>query len=124
MILAFFKRNLLFLIIVLIGVVGYSYYQWLKTLPQDYTVGQVIQVYKPRKGGISAEYSYFVDNEEEQESLTLGKYRNVIKKGMRFLVEYPEDHVSEGRMLFDHPVPDGIEAPEGGWDEKPEFKKE
>ena len=117
-----FKKNPILWIFIGLCIIGFSYFRWIRSLPQDYTVGRVIQIYKPFKGGTRAEYSYYVNGKEEQESLALGEYRKYVKEGMRFLVEYPEDHPHEGYMLFDYPVPDGVEAPPEGWDEKPKFK--
>ena len=118
-----FKKNPILWIFIILCVAGYSYYQWLKTLPQDYTIGTIGIIAKPLKGGEHAEYTYSINGVDYKESRRVGSFESYAQEGKRYLVEYPEGHESEGVILFDHPVPDGIEAPPGGWDEKPVFKR-
>jgi len=117
------KKIAIFGGIILLSAIAMIYNNWLTTLPQDYTVGEVIDVYKPAKGNTRAEFRYFVKNQEYKQSVNNYGYEKVARIGKRFLVEYPEDHTGSGVILLDHPVPDGIEAPPGGWDEMPVFKK-
>jgi len=95
--------------------------RWLGTLPQKYTVGKVLDIYKPAKGGIMAKYEYqFYGNKYEQH-IPLGSYRNKIKERERYLVEVPNGYSNQGLILFDKPVPDSVKAPLNGWDKPPKF---
>ncbi|SNS77189.1 hypothetical protein SAMN05421640_1173 [Ekhidna lutea] len=118
-----FKKNPILYTFILVSIGIFVYFKWLESLPQDYSIGEVFNVYKPLKGGKVAQFKYRVDGIEYNQSVGISGYYNLVKEGTRFSVEYPEDHTGEGVMLLDHPVPDGIEAPPGGWDEKPVFKK-
>ena len=109
--------------ILLVGLSGQLYNNYLDSLPQDYTVGEVIDIYKPAKGNTRAEFRYVLNNKEYKQSINNYGYEKVAKVGKRFLVEYPLNHEESGVLLFDDPVPDGVEAPPNGWAEKPVFKE-
>lgn len=93
----------------------------LLSLDQKYVVGQVRKVEYPAKGGpsITLEYRYQENNYSVWSKI--GEYE--AEKNDKFLVLIPKGHENEGIILFDHPVPDEIEAPPNGWDEVPDFTK-
>ena len=104
-----------------IALLGTLYNQYLNRLPQDYTVGEIIKVYKPAKGNTRVKFSYSVQDKRYEGSESNYGHEKTAKPGKRFLVEYPEGHEDAGIMLLDYPVPDGAEAPSEGWSEKPDF---
>lgn|SRR5690606_37531695 len=109
-------------VIVSWGIYRTLYLKHLRSLPQNYTIGVVKKVWTPAKGGRTVSYCYWVKGDKYHRSVKLGSYRNVVKAG-RFLVEYPIEHIEEGIMLLDKPVPDSVVAPEDGWDELPDFAR-
>lgn len=110
-------------IIILIGMIAGIYNSYLRTLPQDYTIGEVIKIWKPAKGGTEVGFIYIIDGEEYKESVSQYGYEDVAKVGRRFLVEYPEGHNGAGVMHLDKPAPEKLEAPLSGWDKMPPFAK-
>lgn len=116
-----FKKNPILWIFILICIVGFSYFNWIKSLPQSFTVGKILKVYKPLKGNTRVQYFYQINGKEEKETVSNYGYEKVALPGRRFLVQYPEGYENEGVMLLDHPVPDSIDAPSEGWDEKPDL---
>ncbi|MGK7391341.1 MAG: hypothetical protein ACNS60_13380 [Candidatus Cyclobacteriaceae bacterium M2_1C_046] len=106
-----------FLILLTIGLIYYKYY--LRDLPQNYTIGKIIKIWKPVKGGTVVSYSYTVNGEEYEGSVKLHPYEDVAKPNKIFLVEYPENYENEGVMLLDFPINDNIQPPITGWDKKP-----
>lgn len=115
------KNNIIFIGIVLVALIGYGYFQWLKTLPQNYTIGEVVDIYKPLKGSERADFSYYISKKEYRSSIRLSGFKGKIKVGQKYLVEIPEDHSARGILLLMYPVPDSVEAPIDGWDEKPDL---
>lgn len=89
--------------------------------PQDYTIGTVEKIWKPVKGGKKVKFVYKVADQEYNGNVNYFGYESVAKPGKRFLVEFPEDYAWEGIMILDFPIPDGVEAPSLGWQEKPSF---
>jgi len=115
------KIALLFGGIILIGVFVELYWKYLNSLPQNYTIGTINKIWKPASGNINAGYYYYINNKKYRNSVDRHGHEEIAKVGNRFIVEYPEGHESHGILLYDHPVPDSIEAPPEGWDEMPEF---
>lgn len=109
--------------ILLIGLGYEAYHSYLRSLPQDYTIGIIIDIWQPAKGGPVMEYEYFVLGKKNIGSGGFYGYEDVTKIGHRFVVEYPKDHPGAGVVLLDKPVPDGVVAPEDGWDELPDFAR-
>lgn len=97
------------------------YQRYLDTLPQDYTVGRIDQIWQPANGDIKVDFDYKLLDKEYSGMENIGKYRGLIKGGEYYLIKFPEGHPDRGIMLLDKPVPDSITPPEEGWDELPEF---
>lgn len=109
--------------ILLIGL-GYEGFKcYMRSLPQAYTIGIVIDIWQPARGGPVIEYEYFVLGKKNFGSGGFYGYEDVTKIGHRFLVEYPKGHPGKGVLLLDRPVPDSVVAPEGGWNEMPDFAR-
>lgn len=117
------KGIAILLSIVVVGISATIYDKYFKSLPQDYTVGTVVKVWKPVKGGTKAYYTYSINKEQYDGNANNYGYEEIAKPGKRFIVEYPEANVSRGVMHLNIPVPDSIIAPEEGWDELPEFAR-
>lgn len=105
------------------GIYRTLYLKYLDSLPQNYTVGIIEKVWTPAKGGRTVSYYYWTKERKFQSSVKLGSYENMAKSGCRFLVKYPIEHIDEGVLLLDKPVPDSVVAPENGWDEIPNFAR-
>jgi len=109
--------------IIVVGISATIYDRYFKSLPQDYTIGKVVNIWKPLKGGTNAGYNYLVNGKKYEGNISNFGYEEVARPGKRFIVEYPEANVSRGVMHLNIPVPDSIIAPEEGWDELPEFAR-
>tara|TARA_R110000796_G_scaffold252645_1_gene390126 strand:+ start:7348 stop:7713 length:366 start_codon:yes stop_codon:yes gene_type:complete len=94
---------------------------YLNSQDQLYTVGQINRIISPSKGGLSAIFSYEIDNQEYSGTVKIYKYEDVAVSGAKFIVSVPKGYSAAGIMLLDLPVPDGIEAPQDGWKKKPAF---
>jgi hypothetical protein len=108
-------KILLFGSIILLSIIGVVYSYWLRTLPQTYTIGEIEKIWKPRSGGIVANFRYVLSGQEYLSSSKIGSYDKVAKIGSRFIVSVPDGHLSEGRLLFHLQVKNEVSAPDEGW---------
>ncbi|MEN7548165.1 hypothetical protein AAG747_09605 [Rapidithrix thailandica] len=108
----------------IVGVGGYFIFKlWAANfLPQKYTIGTIVSVYAPAKGGRRADYIFYIHGEEHFGSYAIGSIGDTPhKKNDRYFVRYPEGYPFESIMLFDKPVPTHIKvAPPEGWKKLPE----
>lgn len=111
-------------VVILISIVGGLYVKSVKSRPQDYTIGVIDKIWKPAKGSKQVSYEFLVNGNEYDGNVDYYGYEEIAKPGRRFLVSFPPGSEWASVMLLDHPVPDGIEAPPAGWDEKPNFNQE
>ncbi len=93
-------KMLLFTIILLVSIIGTIFNNRLDALPQKYTVGQIIEIAKPIKGGLQAIYKYSINGNEYSNSVNIGTFDSVAKVGARFIVSIPINYWSSGVMLF------------------------
>jgi hypothetical protein len=107
--------------IILIGISVFLYEQYLRTLPQNYTIGTIYKVYQPPKGNPVAAFRYKISGREYENSIDFYGHEELAKSGAIFLVEYPVDHESSGVLLFENPVPSTEKPPYQGWSSKPSF---
>ncbi len=98
-----------------------GYQKYLDIQPQDYAIAVFEKKFSPAKGGDRASFIYFVDGIEYKASLNYNKVEDIVLKQKKFLVEYPENFKGRGIILHKIPVPDSVESPINGWDDKPNF---
>jgi hypothetical protein len=117
------KKNRLFWIgiVLLIGLGGFIYNEYLDNLPQNYTIGKIHRKYQPPKGNPVVVFKYVIAGKEYENSNGFYGYEELVKVGSTFLVEYPVDHESSGVLLFENPVPSTEKPPYQGWSSKPSF---
>lgn len=116
-------KNRLFWVglVLLIGLGGFVYNEYLDTLPQNYTVGVIYKIHKPPKGNPVAAFKYVISGKEYKNSKDFYGFEELAKSGSTFLVEYPVDHEGSGVLLFENPVPADVTPPYLGWESKPSF---
>ncbi|MFT6971221.1 MAG: hypothetical protein ACJAXX_001790 [Roseivirga sp.] len=106
-------------VIILIAAVIVIYKSWLRNLPQDYTVGEVTEIYHPGKGSKQAVFTYKVKGGvfENQVSIEEGQKPEV---GEKYIVQFPEKFSGKhGLMRLDLPVGNDFVPPDDGWTELP-----
>ena len=107
--------------IVLVSALGILYRVFMTSQPQSYTVGVVIKIWKPPKGGTKAKYEYTVDGESYRADVSNYDFESVAKPDKRFLVKFPKEYHWAGVMLLNVPIPDSVNAPFSGWENRPAF---
>ncbi|MEM8940475.1 MAG: hypothetical protein AAGC64_14145 [Bacteroidota bacterium] len=117
-------KTYLGIFIFIIALIGIRFYnndkkEDLLSLDQKYVIGNVTKKEYPPKGGSSVTIRYSFAGKTYSKWSKIGKYQ--VKENDRFLISIPKGYEAEGIILFDHPVPVGIEAPLNGWGEKPDF---
>ncbi|MCO6359650.1 hypothetical protein [Roseivirga pacifica] len=113
------KKWLFASILIIIASVIILYKGWLKKMPQDYTVGEVTEIYHPGKGNKQAVFIYKVKGNafENQVSIQEGQKPEV---GEKYIVQFPEKfNGKHGLMRLDLPVGGDLVPPKDGWTELP-----
>ncbi|MBV6641329.1 MAG: hypothetical protein KI791_11445 [Cyclobacteriaceae bacterium] len=115
------KRKILiiFSTILALSILGILYSDFMKSQPQDYTIGTIDKVWNPVKGGAQVAYTYWVNGKEFKGSVNRYGFEQIAKPGRKFIVEYPEQYHWEGILNLKLPVSDSLKAPASGWDELP-----
>jgi hypothetical protein len=117
------RKSWLFLVLILIVIL--SYYagrDYLRSLPKNYGIAEITEIYFPLKTGAEAIFSYVVAGKEFHGSLRTKYFEEEPKVGMFYIVEFPEAFNGRfGRLCPDLKVKDkSIVQPNEGWDELPE----
>lgn len=108
--------------IILIGILLFtSWKKYLRSLPQDYTVGEISRIYLPGKGGWLAVFNYSVSGERFSSKIPLKEFSSEPEVGLYFVIEYPEKFSGKfGTLRPDIPVENTIIVPPDGWDKLPD----
>lgn len=109
--------------VIIIAIASRLYFNFLSAQPQDYTVGVITKIYKPKNRPTRISFEYFVNGKRYESSVSYAGREEVSSPGNRFLVHYAEGFYVEGKMLTEYPIKDSIIAPVSGWDEIPESIK-
>ena len=116
-------KGILFIaVIILIGFAVQYYFKNIQEKPKIYTVGTISKVFSAANMETHAGYSYAIGGQMYENSKNIYGYEDIAKENYRFIVSVPIGYPDHGVIMFDHPVPDGIEAPAEGWKEIPTFK--
>jgi hypothetical protein len=113
-----------FLLMIIIGVYAFvSRFQDNKLLKKNgkYTIAATIGTTE-RTGGKHIEFEYFYLNKRGYGKE--GYRKSIIKKNGRYLVLFYPDDLSNNKIFWDKPIPEGIIAPPEGWDTIPKFLEE
>lgn len=116
------KGIVLILGIILFGLLVQLLNNWIQDKPKYYTTGTVEKIYSTANMRVHALYSYSTKGRVYKGSISIYGFEEVVIPKKRFIVSIPIGYDTEGVIMFDHPVPDGIEAPAEGWKKIPTFK--
>ena len=72
---------------------------YLNSQDQLYTVGQINRIISPSKGGLSAIFSYEIDNQEYSGTVKIYKYEDVAVSGAKFIVSVPKGYMNRDAHL-------------------------
>lgn len=75
------------------------------SLPRQYTIGIITDIYSSRSSSKTVEYNYLVKGTKYVNTIVDNRnYREVLKKGECFVVSIPIEFESKGLLLKDHPT--------------------
>jgi len=108
--------------IIVLGLAIQLVNDWVQDKPKYYTIGTIEKVYSTANMRIHALYNYNSNGTSYQGTINIYGFEEIAIPKNRFIVSIPIGFDTEGVLMFDQPVPDGIEAPKEGWKEIPSFK--
>ncbi|HMJ68733.1 MAG TPA: hypothetical protein VK508_07550 [Cyclobacteriaceae bacterium] len=112
---------MVFFAVLILSVIGYNYYKDVEknSTRELYTVCVITgRYFTPKHEGATFEYT--VDG-KKLESHCTGQECFDAKVGSRFVIRYWESHPEWTYILFDKPIPEGMEIPPNGWEQIPDI---
>jgi len=115
------KQNITTLSIIIgisIAAIVYKYY--IGTTSYVYSLGTIVEFYKPAKGGKRVKFSYNFKGKEYEGTSNYSDYN--IEEGEIYIIKIYIENPYLADILLDKPVNSNIKPPKEGWQEIPKIE--